>query len=170
MTIEVNKYKMQDKSEIAFHIPALLGLVLLSVAWLLSGCAAVALSAIGPAAEFGIDHATSGMSNKTYTASMPALRLAALKSLSRMDMDVTKDEAGDDAEWEIEAEATDRTITIDFKSLTAMTTRIHVVADRGDWFFHDEATAQEVVAQITKALDRDILVAEQTAADTGDVP
>jgi hypothetical protein len=164
----MNIDKMPDKSTLSFHGPAVLGVMLLLTAWLLSGCAAVALSAVGPAAEYGIDQATSGASNKTYTASLASLRLAALKSLSRMDMDVTKDD-GKDGEWEIEAEAGSRSIDIELAALTANTTRIHVTADRGDWFFKDEATAEEVVAQITDALQRDTLVAEQ-AADTGDEP
>ncbi len=128
--------------------------LILAALFALPGCAAVALSAIGPAAEFGIDQATSGTTAKTYTASLNHIRLAALKCLSRMEMDVVSDEGGAD-EWEIEAEAADRTIEIDLKALTPKTTRVKVSADDGSIFFHDDATAQEVVAQITEALDRD---------------
>ncbi|HLF58952.1 MAG TPA: DUF3568 family protein [Alphaproteobacteria bacterium] len=142
---------------------------LLSAALALPGCAAVALSAVGPAAEFGLDQATSGITAKTYTAPAANLRLATLKSLSRMDMDVVKD-TGADKEWTIEAKAGDRSIEIELKTLTAMTTRIRVVADNGNWFFHDEATAEEVVAQITEALERDKPHASQAAMnDTGDM-
>lgn len=129
--------------------------LILAALFALPGCAAVALSAIGPAAEFGIDQATSGTTAKTYTASMDHLRLAALKSLSRMEMDVVEDD-GDAEEWSIEAEAEDRTIDVDLKALTAKTTRVKVSADNGSIFFHDEATAEEVVAQITESLDRDM--------------
>ena len=131
--------------------------LILAALFALPGCAAVALSAIGPAAEFGIDQATSGTTAKTYTAPMEQLRLAALKSLSRMEMDVVEDE-GDAETWSIEAEAEDRTIEIGLKALTAKTTRVKVSADDGSIFFHDDATAEEVVAQITESLDRELQI------------
>lgn len=132
--------------------------IILAALSALPGCAAVALSAVGPAAEFGFDQAMSGNTAKTYTASLDHMRLATLKSLSRMEMDVTKDE-GDSEEWEIEAEASDNTIEVDLTALTAKTTRIEVSAGDGIPFFHDDATAEEVVAQITESLDRDTQVA-----------
>lgn len=132
--------------------------VLLAATAVLPGCAAVALSAVGPAAEFGIENATSGTTAKTYTASLHELRLAALKSLSRMEMDVTAD-GGDETEWEIEAEAADSTIEVELESLTPKTTRVEVSAGDGLPFFRDDATAQEVVAQISEALRQDMQVA-----------
>ena len=132
--------------------------IILAALFALPGCAAVALSAIGPAAEFGIDHAFSGNTAKTYTASLDHMRLAALKSLSRMEMDITRD-GGDAEKWEIEAEASDRTIEVELKALTAKTTRVEVSAGDSIPFFEDDATAEEVVAQITESLDRDLQVA-----------
>jgi len=166
----MNKYKKPGKRGRISTAAVACALGLLLAALVLPGCAAVALSAVGPAAEFGIDHAFSGAAAKTYTAPLANLRLAALKSLSRMEMDVTKDEAGDDGEWEIEAEAGDRTVSIDLASLTPMTTRVRVVADRGGIFFKDSATAVEVVAQISRSMAGDNLYAEQQTAfsSTGD--
>jgi hypothetical protein len=167
MNIENKKHKNQDvRGIIAAAALRTAGLLLVALA--LPGCAEIALSALGPAAQFGFDHAFSGGETKTFTAPMANLRLAALKTMSRMEMDVTKD-GGTDDEWNIEAEAGDRTIDIDFKSLTAMTTRIRVGADNGDIIFKDSATATEVVAQMTEALKSDTQVAEQTALeDSGD--
>lgn len=155
MNITMNTDKKLGECGMAVRLVTIA--LILAALFALPGCAAVALSAVGPAAEFGIDQATSGTTAKTYTASLDHIRLAALKSLSRMEMDVVADE-GDEEEWEIEAEAADRTIEVDLKALTAKTTRVKVSADDGSIFFHDEATAQEVVAQITEALDRDMQV------------
>jgi len=168
MIIMMNKDKTLGKCGNA-SVGAAGRAALLLMALALPGCAAVALSAVGPAAEYGIDQATSGITAKTYTAPAANLRLAILKSLSRMDMDVVKD-TGTDKEWTIEAEAGDRSIEIELKTLTAMTTRIRVVAENGGWFFNDEATAAEVVAQITEALERDKPHASQAAMNgTGDM-
>lgn len=156
MNITMNTDKKLGECGMAVRLVTIA--LILAALFALPGCAAVALSAVGPAAEFGIDQATSGTTAKTYTASLDHIRLAALKSLSRMEMDVVADE-GDEEEWEIEAEAADRTIEVDLKALTAKTTRVKVSADDGSIFLHDEATAQEVVAQITEALDRDMQVA-----------
>lgn len=155
MNITMNTDKKLGECGMAVRLVTIA--LILAALFALPGCAAVALSAVGPAAEFGIDQATSGTTAKTYTASLDHIRLAALKSLSRMEMDVVADE-GDEEEWEIEAEAADRTIEVDLKALTAKTTRVKVSADDGSIFLHDEATAQEVVAQITEALDRDMQV------------
>ena len=156
MNIRMNTDKKLGECGMAARLVAIA--LILGALFALPGCAAVALSAVGPAAEFGFDQATSGTTAKTYTASMAHLRLAALKSLSRMEMDVVADE-GDEEEWEIEAEAEDRDIEIDLKALTAKTTRVKVSADDGSFFFQDDATAEEVVAQISEALDRDKQVA-----------
>ncbi|MFZ0692666.1 MAG: DUF3568 family protein [Alphaproteobacteria bacterium] len=167
MIIMINKYKKSGKSGNGSTGAVGCAAALLLMALALPGCAA-ALSAVGPAAGYGLDQATSGITTKTYTSPAANLRLATLKSLSRMDMDVIKD-TGTDKEWEITAAAGDRSIDIELKTLTAMTTRIRVVANNGNLFSNDEATATEVVAQITEALERDKPHASQAAMNgTGD--
>lgn len=166
MNIKTNKYKKPVNCGMICAGPGWRAACLLAAALLLPGCAAIALSAVGPAAEYGIDQAFSGVTTKTFTAPMANMRLAALKSLSRMEMDVTEDE-GSDSEWAIKAAAGDRAIDIDLASLTAATTRIRVAADNGGIFFKDGATADEIVAQINEALQHDTLYAEQAALNDG---
>ena len=156
MNIGANTYKKLGECGMTARLVTIA--LILAALFALPGCAAVALSAVGPAAEFGFDHALSDSTAKTYTASLNHMRLAALKSLSRMEMDVTRDE-GDAEEWEIEAEATDSTIVVELRALTAKTTRVEVSAGDIIPFFQDDATAEEVVAQMSEALDRDLQVA-----------
>ena len=88
----------------------------------LSGCAAIALTAGSVAAGAGVDHTLSGIVYKTFASSMAKTRLASLKTLKRMDMDVVKDEKTEEG-WLISATATEREIDIELEALSKRTTR-----------------------------------------------
>ncbi len=118
----------------------------------LSGCAAIALTAGSVAAGAGVDHTLSGIVYKTFASSMAETRLASLKTLKRMDMDVVKDEKTEDG-WLISAVANERKIDIELEVLTKRTTRVRVVANKGGIFFKDSATATEIIQQTADALD-----------------
>ena len=137
--------------------------LLLASLWL-SGCAEVALGAGSLVVGAGFNHALSGITYKTFTAPLANTRLAALKTLSRMDMTVT-DETESDSGWEIEAEAADRNITVELESLTPATTRMRVVADEGVFFLKDSATAAEIIVQTAQTLQHDAAMTAQADAD-----
>lgn len=119
----------------------------------LQGCVALALTAGSVAAGAGVNHTLNGIVYKTFAASMNETRLATLKTFKRMDMDLIKDEKTDEG-WLISAKATERTIDVELEELTGRTTRMRVVANKGDIFFKDSATATEIVVQTAEALEK----------------
>ncbi len=121
----------------------------------LPGCAAVALTAGSMAAGQGIDHTLSGISYKTFAVSMDDMRAATFKTLDRLDMDVT-DQAKTESGWEIIALAYNRTIEIELEALTRRATRMRVVANKGDFFFKDAATAIEIIIQTAETLQMEL--------------
>ncbi len=126
----------------------------------LQGCAAVALTAGSLAAGTGINHALGGIAYKTFTTPISDLKMAALRTLRRMDMkvsDTQKSESG----WQIQAQAHKRTIEIELEALTKRATRMRVVANTGGILFRDSATATEIIIQTVQTLNM------ETAAATG---
>ena len=124
----------------------------------LQGCAIgglglmLAATGTGLAAGAGVDHTLSGITYKTFAVSRNQLRYATLKTLHRLDMKVVKDKRVD-AHHEIEAKALDRVIEIELEPLTRRTTRMRVVANQGQIFFKDAATATEIIVQTAQTLD-----------------
>ncbi len=118
----------------------------------LSGCAAIALTLGSVAAGAGVDHTLRGIVYKTFASSLAETRLASLKTLKRMDMDVVKDEKTEEG-WLISATAIERKIDIELEALSRRTTRVRVVANKGDIFFKDSATATEIIQQTAEVLD-----------------
>lgn len=145
---------------------AALGAVLLG-ALSMGGCAAVgvtmASAAGGVAMGSGVEHTMSGITYKTFTASLSDLRLATLESLQRMEIAVEGDAATDEG-WMLTATARDRTIDIELESVTGNTTRMRVVANKGQIFFKDAATATEIILQTVQALDDQRAEAARAAA------
>ena len=122
----------------------------------LQGCTAIALTAGGLAAGAGIDHTLTGITYKTFNAPMNRLRLAALKTLHRLDMKVTDDSKTEEGH-KILATAAEREIEIEFEVLTKRATRMRVIVSKGA-ILKDSATATEIIIQTAETLDR------QTAA------
>lgn len=118
----------------------------------LSGCAAVALTAGGLAAGAGVNHTLSGIAYKTFNDDLETLRIATLITLEQMAMEVTEDTATDEG-WEIIAIAAEREIDIELEMLTARATRMRVVANEGEIFFKDSATATEIILLTAENLE-----------------
>ena len=118
----------------------------------LGGCAGVALTAGTLAGGVGLDHAIRGVNYKTFAAPLAELRLATLKSLNRMAMDVTEDRRQDGG-WTILASTTKREIDIEFESVTHLATRMRVVVSKGAFFIRDGATGAEIIARTVETLD-----------------
>jgi hypothetical protein len=99
----------------------------------------------------GVEHTLNGVAYKTFTAPLDNVRLAALRTLNQMDMPV-KIDAKTDSGWEVSATAADRAIDIELERLTDRTTRMRVVANKGEIFFKDTATATEIILQTAQLL------------------
>lgn len=128
--------------------------VAILIASLLSvqGCAAIALTAGGVAAGAGVNYTMNGVAYKTFTSPVADVRLATLKTMKRMGMKVTEDKETESG-WKVVATAKERTIEIELESLTQKTTRMRVVANQGEIFFKDRATATEIIVQTWEAMN-----------------
>lgn len=127
---------------------------ILSFPFFIQGCTAVALTAVGLVAGVGIDHSLSGIAYKTFTLPADELQVATMKTLKKMDMEITKQKRTKNG-WEIEALAVNRSISIELEELSANTTRMRVVANQNELFFRDSATATEIIVQTADTLDQD---------------
>ena len=126
----------------------LLPLVVASV--LTSGCAAVALTALGVGGAVGVNHTLNGMVYKTFTEPLPKVKRATLTALKQMEIAVDAVEKTKQGEV-IKAKASNRAIEVEFEALTPKTTRMRVVAD-SDGLIKDSATATEIILQTERAL------------------
>ncbi len=117
---------------------------LLLVSLALPGCAAVALTAAGVAGGAGVNHTLNGIAYKTFNTSLAELRAGTLRTLEDMDMAVIEDSKTEDG-WGIKATAIEREIDIELERLTRRATRMRVVANDGEIFFKDAATATEII-------------------------
>ena len=144
----------------------LLLLVLLLGAAGSSGCAAVALTMFGVgaglSANTGSSYILDSTTYKTFPASEEGLRAATLKTLKRMDIKVTEDEATESGRSIVGVAGT-RKIEIELDRMTTRTSRMRVVAKQG-LFFRDRATADEIIVQTEWTLDNETRKAILTAA------
>jgi hypothetical protein len=99
----------------------------------------------------GVERSFSGVTVKTFTASLGLVGTATLQSLNYMDIGLT--EVRKDVQtWDISAAAGNRMIDIHLEAVSPKTTLMRVIVDRGDPFFKDGATATEIVLQTADAL------------------
>lgn len=131
-----------------------------------SGCAAVALTMFGVgaglSANTGSSYILDSTTYKTFPASEEGLRAATLKTLKRMDIKVTEDEATESGRSIVGVAGT-RKIEIELDRMTTRTSRMRVVAKQG-LFFRDRATAEEIIVQTEWTLDNETRKAILTAA------
>ena len=128
--------------------------VLVLSACLLQGCLSLAVSAVGMASSAGFDHVMGGGSYKTFSQSLPRMRLATLKTLRRMDFDVVKDQK-QKAGWKIRGKVGQRFVDIELESLTRKATHMSVLVAQGDVFNPDKATGAEIISQTAETISRD---------------
>ena len=117
---------------------------------LMSGCAAVGVTALGIGAAAGVSHTLGGIVYKTFSEPMPKVKQATLTALKRMAIKVESIEKTNEGEM-IQSRAANRAIEVQFESLTPKTTRMRVTAD-SDGFFKDSATATEIILQTERML------------------
>ena len=135
---------------------ASLGWVLaLCGAALLAGCQAMALSAVGAGATSGIERTLNGVGYRTFTATGPQVKSAALRALTRMGIRplapapslASADKSNPDV---VRASAADRDIELEFEILASNATRLRVKVKSG--LFYDAATAIEILRQTERML------------------
>jgi hypothetical protein len=117
----------------------------------LSGCASLALTALGVGASMGVQHTVNGTAYKTFTMPLPQIRKATFAALKRMDfaIDGTKKMASGET---IAARAPERDIEVQLEVISANTTRMRTSARNG--LLMDAATANEIIAQTEKTIKR----------------
>lgn len=127
----------------------------LSLLLLLNGCAALGLTLFGVGAGVGtgtaVAYTLDGTAYRTFTASLPEVRMATLIALKRMGITVEGNERVEQGEV-VRGNGTDRQIEIELEAITPKTTRMRTVAKQGI-FFKDRATATEIITQTQTALD-----------------
>lgn len=127
-----------------------IGIILVS-AWLLGGCAAVALTTLGVGMATGVSHTLGGIVYKTFTAPQPTVRKATMTALNRMQIRVTEAKRTGASEV-ITARAGDRDVEIELEALTPNTTRMLVTARKDAGILRDGATATEIILQTERAV------------------
>ncbi|PIW29284.1 MAG: hypothetical protein COW30_05285 [Rhodospirillales bacterium CG15_BIG_FIL_POST_REV_8_21_14_020_66_15] len=134
----------------------LIPVVLIGVAVVVQGCAGVGLTMLGvgggTAASVGVNHTLSGISYKTFTASLPEVRRSTHVALKDMGIKVT-DEKDVEGVRKIMGTAKQRIVEIELESLTPSTTRMRVTVMEEGGFFRDSSTATEIIIQAATALD-----------------
>ena len=116
----------------------------------LSGCGALAITALGVGASAGVSHTASGTSYRTFTASAAQVKAASLAALNKMGVTVEGIAKTDSGEL-IKGNSADRSIEIELEAMSKSTTQMRASAKR-NLFVHDAATAKEIVEQTERAM------------------
>ena len=130
---------------------ARLAITLLAFAWLLGGCAAVALTTLGVGMATGVSHTLGGIVYKTFTAPQADVKKATMTALNRMQIKVQKSRRDGSSEV-ITAKAGDRDVEIELEALTPNTTRMNVTARKDSGILRDGATATEIILQTERVV------------------
>jgi hypothetical protein len=121
----------------------------LAASFMLSGCVAVGLTALGVGMATGVSHTLGGMVYKTFTTPQAQVKRAAIGAMHRMQIKVVKNERKGSMDT-IYAKAGDRDIEVELEALTPNTTRMLVTAKKDGGILRDGATATEVILQTEK--------------------
>ena len=126
--------------------------LLVTAAIYLTGCAAAATTAAGIGGSQALSHTINGITYRTFTATAPEVKVAAMTALSRMKIKVVSDGKPDKNNLRIiTAKANSRSIEVQIEPISDNTTRMRVVARSGG-LFYDSATADEIIQQTKKQL------------------
>lgn len=124
-------------------------LLALPVAIALSGCAPIALTAMGVGMATGVSHTLGGIVYKTFTVPQGSVEKATYGALNRMQIKVTESKR-DGTTRIIRARAGDRDVEVELEALTPNTTRMVVTAKKDVGLLRDGATATEIILQTEK--------------------
>lgn len=118
-----------------------------------TGCAPVIISAAGVGAGAIFSHHVNGQSSRTFTASLPRVRVAVIAALKKMSIkpgSTEKTELGE----RITAKAGGRNIEIELEVVTPSTTLMRTIARSESGLTVDSATATEITHQTEAAVGR----------------
>jgi hypothetical protein len=124
-------------------------------ALLLTGCQSLVTSMAAAGATAALGATLAGAAYRTFTAPAAVVKQASIAALENMGMtpeSFGRFQGSETSGEIIVARAAGRTIEIELEPLTARATRMRV-ATRDGGFFHDAATAAEIVVQTQKALE-----------------
>ena len=126
--------------------------LLVTAAIYLTGCVAAATTAAGIGGSQALSHTINGITYRTFTATAPEVKVAAMTALSRMKIKVVSDGKPDKNNLRIiTAKANTRSIEVQIEPISDNTTRMRVVARSGG-LFYDSATADEIIQQTKRQL------------------
>jgi hypothetical protein len=125
------------------------------------GCAAIGLTGAalgagtvsagaGAAVRAGTEYTRNSV-YRTFSLSLPELRLALSETLARMELAVITD-VPDEGDRHIVARARDREVDIRLSPLTRAMTQMKLTVSAG-WLRKDRATASEIVVQVEQTVD-----------------
>lgn len=127
----------------------------------MSGCAALAVSLVGAGAGAGLSHQVNGVAARTFSEPLPKVMQASLVAAQRMSFEFDATDLRD-AGASLTGRVAELDITVDLETLSSTVTRVSVSA-RKNLLMMDSATAQELVAQIERAIAaQDVAEAERT--------
>ena len=113
----------------------------------LTACAAAATTAAGIGGSQALSHTINGVTYRTFTATAPEVKVAAINALGRMKIKVVSDGKPDKNNLRIiTAKATGRNIEVQIEPISDNATRMRVVA-KSSGIFYDSATADEIIQQ-----------------------
>jgi hypothetical protein len=111
-----------------------------------TGCAPLALTAMGIGMSTGVSHTLGGIVYKTFTLPQGNVEKATYGALNRMQIKVTGSKR-DGTTKVILARAGDRDVEVELEALTPNTTRMVVTARKDSGLLRDGATATEIILQ-----------------------
>ena len=126
------------------------GAALVVATLMLLGCETLALTTLGIGGSAAVNHQMANTPSRTFTVPLTKVKNASIAALRRMGIEAGEVRKIDTGEV-ITARVGNREIEVELESVTAQTTRMRVVARNGG-FFHDGATAAEIIAQTQKSL------------------
>jgi len=136
-------------------------LALVVLATTASGCAALALPAVGMSmmgdaaggvAKAGVERTMSGAMYRTFSAPLADVRDAVRQSFRDREIQISEDDLLIGGGAKIKGEALHRHITVRLEPVTPALTRLKLVVRHG-LFGRDPATASELIEQTVRALE-----------------
>jgi hypothetical protein len=121
--------------------------LIMTIAIYLNACAAAATTVAGIGGSQALSHTINGITYRTFTATAPEVKVAAMNALWRMKIKVVSDGKPDKNNLRtITAKANGRNIEVQIEPISDNATRMRVVAKSGG-IFYDSATADEIIQQ-----------------------
>jgi len=121
--------------------------LILTAASYLNAFAAAATTSAGIGGSQALRHTINGITYRTFTATAPEVKVAAMNALWRMKIKVVTDGRPDKNNLRtITAKSSGRSIEVQIEPISDNATRMRVVAKSGG-IFYDSATADEIIQQ-----------------------